>query len=53
MENVFQFSGVTVRQGFGMTETTLACFTSDTKNPGAVGQVTPHCEAKVSALHSI
>ncbi|KAK3857149.1 hypothetical protein Pcinc_032166 [Petrolisthes cinctipes] len=42
-----RFSGVTVRQGFGMTETTLACFTGDTKTAGAVGQVAPHCEAKI------
>ena len=36
-----------MRQGFGLTETTLATFSSETDLPGAVGVVTAHCEAKV------
>lgn len=44
---VLQLSGVRVRQGYGLTETTLATFSSETDLPGAVGTVTAHCEAKV------
>lgn len=36
-----------MRQGFGMTETTLATFASELHDPGAVGHVTAHSEAKV------
>lgn len=42
-----RFPGVTVRQGFGMTETTLAVFASESHEPGAVGHITPHSEAKI------
>ncbi|XP_037788187.1 4-coumarate--CoA ligase 1-like isoform X1 [Penaeus monodon] len=42
-----RLSGVRVRQGYGLTETTLATFSSETDLPGAVGTVTAHCEAKI------
>lgn len=42
-----KFPGVTVRQGFGMTETTLASLASKPHELGAVGHITPHAEAKV------
>ncbi|XP_063880140.1 uncharacterized protein LOC135111111 [Scylla paramamosain] len=42
-----RFPEVTVRQGFGMTETTLAVFASESNEPGAVGHITAHSEAKV------
>lgn len=42
-----RLGGVRVRQGFGLTETTLATFSSETDLPGAVGTVTAHCEAKI------
>ncbi|KAK7067071.1 hypothetical protein SK128_021687 [Halocaridina rubra] len=42
-----RLGGVRVRQGFGLTETTLATFSSETNLPGAVGAVTAHCEAKI------
>ncbi|KAG0714697.1 4-coumarate--CoA ligase-like 7 [Chionoecetes opilio] len=41
-----KFPEVTVRQGFGMTETTLAVFASESHEPGAVGHITAHSEAK-------
>lgn len=33
-----------------MTETTLAVFASESHEPGAVGHITPHCEAKVTPI---
>ncbi|XP_066939490.1 uncharacterized protein [Macrobrachium rosenbergii] len=42
-----RLAGVRVRQGFGLTETTLATFSSETSLPGAVGKVTAHCVAKI------
>lgn len=47
-----RLSGVTVRQGFGMTETTLATLSSESRDPGAVGRVVAHCEAKIVDMES-
>lgn len=33
-----------------MTETTLAVFASESDEPGAIGHITPHSEAKVTYI---
>ncbi|KAG7168533.1 4-coumarate--CoA ligase-like 7-like [Homarus americanus] len=38
--------GVRLRQGYGLTETTLAAFSCERNEPGAVGKIVAHCEAK-------
>ncbi|XP_069177881.1 uncharacterized protein [Procambarus clarkii] len=47
-----RLSGVTVRQGFGMTETTLGTLSSESRDVGAVGSVVAHCEAKIVDMES-
>ncbi|XP_042223130.1 4-coumarate--CoA ligase 1-like isoform X2 [Homarus americanus] len=44
--------GVRLRQGYGLTETTLAAFSCERNEPGAVGKIVAHCEAKFVDMES-